>query len=103
MSELAMKITMKSMEVVDFLQSVIEAGEEALKLTPELLPVLKKAGVVDAGGRGLLIIFQGFQHLLAGKEDANIAFDDSIQVNNQYDEQAHFDYNDLAEIGRAHV
>ena len=98
MSEHAMKITKKSMEVVDFLQSVIEAGEEALKLTPELLPVLKKAGVVDAGGRGLLIIFQGFQHLLAGKEDANIAFDDSIQVKNQYDEQAHFDYNDLAEI-----
>ncbi len=98
MSEHAMKITKKSMEVVDFLQSVIDAGEEALKLTPELLPVLKKAGVVDAGGRGLLIIFQGFQHLLAGKEDANIAFDDSIQVNNQYDEQAHFDYNDLAEI-----
>lgn len=98
MSEHAMKITKKSMEVVDFLQSVIDAGEEALKLTPELLPVLKKAGVVDAGGRGLLIIFQGFQHLLAGKEDTNIAFDDSIQVNNQYGEQAHFDYNDLADI-----
>lgn len=100
MSEHAVKITKKSLEIIDFLDSVIAAGEEALKLTPELLPVLKKAGVVDAGGRGLLIIFQGFQHVLLGKEDANIEFDDSIQAdsNSQYGEQAHFDYNDLAEI-----
>ncbi len=98
MSEYAMKITRKNMEVPEFLENVIAAGEESLKMTPELLPVLKKAGVVDAGGRGLLIIFQGFHHLLIGQEDTNIAFDDSIQANSQYGEQAHFDYNDLAEI-----
>lgn len=98
MSEYAMKITRKNMEVPEFLENVIAAGEESLKMTPELLPVLKKAGVVDAGGRGLLIIFQGFHHLLIGQEDTNIAFDDFIQANSQYGEQAHFDYNDLAEI-----
>ncbi len=98
MSEHAMKITRKNIEVPEFLESVIAAGEESLKMTPELLPVLKKAGVVDAGGRGLLIIFQGFHHLLIGQEDTNIEFDDSIQANSQYGEQAHFDYNDLAEI-----
>ncbi len=40
---------------------IIEAAEEALAQTPEQLPVLKKAGVVDAGGQGLVYIFQGMQ------------------------------------------
>lgn len=38
---------------------VCQSAEEALQQTPELLPVLKRAGVVDAGGKGLLSIFQG--------------------------------------------
>lgn len=39
--------------------AVVEAAQKALDLTPELLPVLKKANVVDAGGKGLLTIFEG--------------------------------------------
>lgn len=38
---------------------ILEEAVEALKTTPELLPVLKKAGVVDAGGKGLTVIFEG--------------------------------------------
>ncbi len=98
MGEHAKAITKKSIEVDEFFKSVIEAGEETLKQTPEMLPVLKKAGVVDAGGRGLIIIFTGFYHALIGQEDTNIAFDDRINTHDRYDEQAHFDYNDLAEI-----
>ncbi len=100
MSEHAKSITKKSIEVSAFLESIIAAGEEMLKQTPEMLPVLKKAGVVDAGGRGLLIIFQGFYHALIGQEDTNISFDDTLNASggSKYDEQAHFDYNDLAEI-----
>ncbi len=100
MSEHAKSITKKSIEVSAFFESVISAGEEMLKQTPEMLPVLKKAGVVDAGGRGLLIIFQGFYHALIGQEDTNISFDDTLNAGSgsKYDEQAHFDYNDLAEI-----
>ncbi len=100
MSEHAKSITKKSIEVSAFFESVISAGEEMLKQTPERLPVLKKAGVVDAGGRGLLIIFQGFYHVLIGQEDTNISFDDTLNAGSgsKYDEQAHFDYNDLAEI-----
>lgn len=55
---------------------VIDAAKDALEKTPEMLPVLKKAGVVDAGGQGLLIIFEGmmsvFQDgviLKSGNED----------------------------------
>ena len=40
------------------------AAEEALAKTPEQLPVLKKAGVVDAGGQGLVLIFQGMGAVL---------------------------------------
>ena len=40
---------------------VIEGARDALAQTPELLPVLKKAGVVDAGGQGLLLVFEGMQ------------------------------------------
>lgn len=99
MSEHAEKITKKSIEIDDFFNRIIEAGEEMLKKTPDMLPVLKKAGVVDAGGRGLLIVFQGFYHVLLGTEDVSLAFDDKVQVeDDRYSEKSHFDYNDLAEI-----
>ncbi len=40
---------------------ICNAAEDALETTPELLPVLKRAGVVDAGGQGLCLIFRGMQ------------------------------------------
>ncbi len=40
-------------------ETMVKAAKEALELTPELLPVLKKANVVDAGGKGLCTIFEG--------------------------------------------
>ena len=101
-SESAEKAAKKNVELKDFFQAVIDAGEEMLTQTPEMLPVLKKAGVVDAGGRGLLILLQGFQNILLGQEeDYSIEFDDSYKAganDSPYDEQAHFNYNDLAEI-----
>lgn len=50
------------------LNAGIIAGERALEKTPELLPVLAKAGVVDAGGKGLIVILQGIASYLDGKE-----------------------------------
>lgn len=46
-------------DVVAVMEATYDAAKEALAQTPELLPVLKKAGVVDAGGQGLVIIFEG--------------------------------------------
>ncbi|MCM1367418.1 MAG: DAK2 domain-containing protein [Roseburia sp.] len=101
-SEAAEIAAKKNVELKDFFASVIESGEAMLKQTPEMLPVLKKAGVVDAGGRGLLILLQGFLNVLLGQEeDFSIEFDDSYKADGSdspYDEQAHFNYNDLAEI-----
>ncbi|MCD7797586.1 MAG: DAK2 domain-containing protein [Clostridiales bacterium] len=41
--------------------AALQAAKEALAKTPELLPVLKKAGVVDAGGQGLVLVFEGME------------------------------------------
>lgn len=46
---------------------VVEAAAKSLEHTPELLPVLKKAGVVDAGGKGLLVIFEGMAAVFSGR------------------------------------
>lgn len=56
----------KKIEFEDFLKKIIDAGEEILQKTPEMLPVLKKAGVVDAGGQGLLTVFDGMYRTLMG-------------------------------------
>ncbi|MCH5298702.1 MAG: DAK2 domain-containing protein [Ruminococcus sp.] len=54
-----LKIIEKETDVVKVWQAVCDSAYNALQQTPELLPVLKKAGVVDAGGQGLLTIFEG--------------------------------------------
>ena len=45
-----------------------EAGRDALRRTPELLPVLKQAGVVDAGGAGFLLLLDAALHVVAGED-----------------------------------
>ena len=68
MADSAVKIAKKAGTLQEFFKQVLDIGEEALAMTPELLPVLKKAGVVDAGGRGLLIILNGFLKIVSGDE-----------------------------------
>lgn len=70
MSEFARQSASKYKDFAEFLEGVIKRGEEALAQTPELLPVLKKAGVVDSGGMGLLCIYRGFLGVLTGEEVA---------------------------------
>ena len=68
MAESAGKLAGKHKDFIPFLTAVIEVGDEALAKTPELLPVLKKAGVVDSGGVGLMTIMRGFLAALTGDE-----------------------------------
>ncbi len=49
-------------DATEMFQYILDESIEALKTTPELLPVLKKAGVVDAGGKGLTVIFEGMMY-----------------------------------------
>ena len=53
-------------DVNELWDKVLTAAQEALENTPNQLPVLKKAGVVDAGGQGLMVIFEGMQIVFEG-------------------------------------
>lgn len=53
--------------MIDFLTQVIEEGDYVLSQTPEMLPVLKQAGVVDSGGQGLMQVMKGGLDGLLGK------------------------------------
>ncbi len=64
-----------------FLDEVIKEAQRVLKKTPEMLPVLKQAGVVDSGGQGLVVILEGAYDALLGKEiDTQIEAGPSAQV-----------------------
>ena len=55
-------------DLVEFVGQVLEHGKYVLSQTPELLPVLKQAGVVDSGGQGLIEVLSGAYDALCGKE-----------------------------------
>ena len=75
-AEDAVKQAAKDPEDYDALFHVIlKSGEAILKKTPDMLPALKQAGVVDSGGRGLMLIYQGYAAVLRG-EDINLAVTD---------------------------
>ena len=67
-SEHVSAICGKTKDFETLFQEIIAKGEEAVNLTPTLLPVLKKAGVVDSGGTGLLTIYKGMYKGLIGEE-----------------------------------
>ncbi len=98
MAEESIKIAKKTSDMEEFLKETLNAGEEILKMTPEMLPVLKKAGVVDAGGRGLLVVLNGFLKVVSGDEsELNFEFDDTVSSSDASDMPS-VDYNDLADI-----
>lgn len=67
-AEKAGKIAKDCEELVEFAQQVIDEMRTVLDQTPEMLPVLKEAGVVDSGGEGLVTILEGMRDALMGKE-----------------------------------
>ena len=66
-SEAASEALSEDSDVLNICKIALDAAKQALEKTPEQLPVLKKAGVVDAGGQGLVLIFEGIASVLAGK------------------------------------
>ncbi len=68
-SDKAMEISNDKIDFDKFFYEIIKHGEITLEKTPELLNVLKQAGVVDAGGKGLIFILKGFWNGLLDKED----------------------------------
>lgn len=67
-AERAVALSAEVTSVETLFEQLIEEGEITLDKTPEQLPVLKQAGVVDAGGKGLIFFLMGCQNALLGKE-----------------------------------
>ena len=74
--------------LVDMIDVMIDSGEAALAKTPELLPVLKEAGVVDSGGKGLVTILRGFRMAINGENAEETVIDMRKTVAESFDEKA---------------
>lgn len=68
MSVFAVSNQSKYTDPIEYLEAIYAEGERALEKTPEMLPVLKEAGVVDSGGKGLLVLLRGAIDGLKGEE-----------------------------------
>lgn len=77
----------KEMDILECLRIYIAAGHASLKRTPDLLPVLKQAGVVDAGGSGYLYVVEGMLASLEGKtiEKLEVEKNSEADLNDQFD------------------
>ena len=67
-AEKAAQLSEEDMELSEFLGQVLEHARQVLEQTPEMLPVLKEAGVVDSGGQGLVTVLEGACDAFLGKE-----------------------------------
>ena len=73
---------------------VIEYGDEVLAKTPEMLPVLKEAGVVDSGGMALMVAMKGIASILTGKE-AEVFDNVSLAAKKQETKERHLSTDDI--------
>jgi len=78
-SERASALSATETDPLKIWEEVLAGAKDALDSTPELLPVLKKAGVVDAGGMGILKIFEGMYEVFKGGEV--VTSDEIVKVN----------------------
>ncbi len=68
MADKAVELAPETEDILEFADQVIEQGDYVLSQTPEMLPVLKEAGVVDSGGQGLMVVLKGARDGLTGGE-----------------------------------
>ena len=90
-AEKALILCKKEKDIAIFIEKVIAQAEDTLKRTPEMLAVLKEAGVVDSGGKGLVYIFQGALGVITGKEVV-------VEDLNEMDVQIEQEHEDLGDI-----
>lgn len=80
-AERAAELVEETDDIIYFVEEVIKHMEYVLSQTPEMLPVLKEAGVVDSGGRGLLEVVIGAYNALTGKEvDLDVSASASVNI-----------------------
>jgi len=99
MSDKALLLNEETDDLVYFCQEVIKEGDHVLSKTPEMLPVLKQAGVVDSGGQGLMEVLKGCFDCLIGKEvDYSLEIVPTAKVNTEGLSNANIDAQANQEI-----
>lgn len=97
----AREISLSTNDITVFWHEICEEADRVLQQTPEMLPVLKKAGVVDAGGQGFLIIIKAMTDVFKGGKIAEFSepqISENINVENfktavsEFDEEINFTY-----------
>lgn len=104
--EAGVEASKENSDAVYIMQVIVDKANDALALTPELLPVLKKAGVVDAGGKGLCAIFEGMLSYIKdgviveydGTEEATVETFESAAA--EFDDDIEFTYCTEFIVGR---
>ena len=81
--EYAVSVAKEDMDMVEFLELVVKNANESLNRTPELLKALKEAGVVDSGGKGLVLVYEGMLSSLKGNDIEAVegGVSNDVQVN----------------------
>lgn len=101
-AESALSASKKEGDFEKFLPEIIAAGEDILAKTPDMLPVLKKAGVVDAGGKGLIFFFKGMLKGILGEEIDESDAAAGEEVSPVKEPEEHADLMELDEIEYAY-
>jgi len=83
-AEEAVKIALRDCDLEELLKGVIKKGEEVLSRTPDMLPILKQANVVDAGGKGLIFIYEGMLKAIRAQEDIDVEIDERVEEDRQF-------------------
>ena len=97
MADKALELADETVDFVYFLDEIIKHGDYVLSQTPEMLPVLKQAGVVDSGGQGLMQVLKGINDALLGKEiDYSLeeapASSGIVQISDETEKEIKFGY-----------
>jgi DAK2 domain fusion protein YloV len=87
-------------DMVLFMEEVVAEAKASLNRTPDLLPVLKEVGVVDSGGQGLVIIYEGFLAVLKGEKlpEVSVAapsMDELVSAEHHKSVQSHMNTEDI--------
>ncbi|WLD95113.1 DAK2 domain-containing protein [Alkalihalobacillus sp. AL-G] len=96
----AAKAARKSDDIIEVMQKTLQEAKASLDRTPELLPVLKEVGVVDSGGQGLVMIYEGFLAVLEGKElpsvsESGPSIDELVNAEHHKTAQLHMNTEDI--------
>ncbi|MGF7086816.1 DAK2 domain fusion protein YloV [Kroppenstedtia sanguinis] len=103
-AEMAVRTAHRTENLAELMERVLKESRSALQRTPEQLPVLAQAGVVDAGGQGLVRIYEGFLAALTGEEVSYTMTDadgESVDLNrlgeiaHRQSAQSHFETGDI--------